>query len=290
MDITLQISTPVLTGGEYFKTRYRLLPNGAYTGNTNRDNSQFTLTGLAAGSYTMEIIYVNEAGQECETMYQNFTVLEEGECKEFTVVITSGTFGNKIEISYTGAGTFPNGFDITYYPLPGGTAQTANYNPLPASPFNISIPKGFDYHVVINGKYSDGSYTECFEDDIFRPEDPCTPMVINSIVLTPNALNTNGDYHVTLTMNITQSNPLSALFTVNGTQQNVLAGYPPATIFWSTSPPQAAGAFNYNQSFHMRYTTATGTPKLAPPYKLKMSGTLVDGCGVSHPWTVEVDL
>lgn len=288
MDINLQISTPVLTGGEYFKTRYRLLPNGAYTGNTNRDNSPFTLTGLTAGSYVMEIIYVNANGDECQTMYQNFTVLEEGECKEFTVTITTGTFGNKIQIAYTGAGTFPNGFDITYYPLPSGTAQTVNYNPLPASPFNISIPKGFDYHVVINGKYSDGSYTECFEDDIFRPEDPCTPMAITSAVLTANALQPNGDYHVTLVLNFTQSTPITNVITVIGTQQNVIGGYPPATIFWNTGI--LATTTSYNQNFYMRYQTPTGGAKLAPAYKLKMSGTLMDGCGVSHPWSAEVDL
>lgn len=289
MDITLQISTPVLTGGEYFKTRYRLLPNGAYTGNTNRDNSQFTLTGLAAGSYTMEIIYVNEAGQECQTMYQNFTVLEEGECKEFTVAITSGTFGNKIEISYTGAGTFPNGFDITYYPLPGGTAQTANYNPLPASPFSISIPKGFDYHVVINGKYSDGSYTECFEDDIFRPEDPCTPMTITSTLITPLGRLPNGDYHVTLRINWANSTPPTQIVAATGTQQNVLGGNPPAAINWNFTTGGAATGF-YNQSLSMRYQTPSGTPIIAPAYKLKFAGTWIDGCGVSTPWTAEVDL
>lgn len=288
MDINLQISTPVLTGGEYFKTRYRLLPNGAYTGNTNRTNAPFTLTGLAAGSYVMEIIYVNANGDECQTMYQNFPVLEEGECKDFTIVITSGTFANKIEVSYTGAGTFPNGFDITYYPLPGGTSQTVNYNPLPASPFNISIPKGFDYHVTINGKYSDGSYTECFDDDIFRPEDPCTPMTITSVVITPGGLVSSGDYLVTLVINFTQSTPPTSVITIVGAQQGVIAGYPPATINWPTGILPSTTFYNGN--FYMRYQTPSGMPILAPPYKLKMSGTLVDGCGVSHPWTGEVDL
>lgn len=292
-DITLSIPFPVLNPGEKFKTRYKLLPAGAFTSNVDRTNAPFTLTGLAVGSYVMEIIYVNQLGQDCRVIFKPFEVIDPGTCKAFSVQIVSGTAANKLEISYTGAGTFPNGFAIDYYPLPNGVAQTAIYNPLPASPVNISIPKGFDYHVRIRGLYAAGEYEVCFEDDIERPAEPCTAAVINSISITPIALQANGDYLVTVNMNITNSIPGSTILIINGTQQNVLLGYPPAT-FAATLPTTGLTTVIYTQNVYARYQTSAGTPKLAPIYKIKFAGVLIYQCDPTTPsqipFTVEVDL
>lgn len=292
-DITLVISFPVLNPGEKFKTRYKLLPSGAYSSNVDRTNAPFTLTGLAVGSYVMEIIYVNQLGQDCQVLYKYFEVIDPGTCKAFTVAIISGTVSNKIEVSYTGAGTFPNGFAIDYYPLPSGVAQTAIYNPLPASPVNISIPKGYDYHVRIRGLYSDGSYEICYEGNVDRPPEPCVAAVINSISITPISLQANGDYLVTVSMNIANSTPMSNFLIINGTQQNVLPGYPPAT-FTSTVPSAGLTTVIYTQNVYARYQTTAGTPKLNPFYKIKFAGTLIYQCDPTTPsqipFSVEFDL
>lgn len=290
-DVTLQINDPTLTGGQVFKVRYRLLPAGAWVPIADQTNAPFTVTGLSAGDYQLEFIVQLTDETLCAAVYKIVTVTDivaDFQCAEFTVTMSKNP--NKLNISYIlpmGYVAPPCGYKIKYL-LANGTYAYVSYPTLPASPFSINIPSAIAMNVVIVADLCGAGTIECFNDGIAPPAEPtCIPMTITGTTLTPGGQVGNGDYLVTLVINFTQSTPATSVITIVGSQVGVLSGYPPATINWPTGI--LPSTTHYNGNFYMRYQNG-GLPIIAPPYKLKMAGTLIDGCGVSHAWTAEVNL
>lgn len=291
MDVTLQITDPTLTGSQVFKVRYRLAPAGIWVLIADQTNTQFTVTGLSAGTYEFEFVVQLEDETLCPPVSKFVTVTDVAdtfECPDFSVVMTDHP--QILTVSYTlpmGYVAPPCGYKVKYKVPLGGYAY-ATYPVLPASPFIIFIPAIIPMDVTIVADLCGAGTVECFRNDVPPPaEPPCTPMTVTSAVLTPGGLAGSGDYLVTLVINFTQSTPITGVITIVGSQVGVLAGYPPATINWVTGI--LASTTFYNGNFYMRYKNG-GLPIIAPPFKLKMTGTLIDGCGISHPWTAEVNL
>lgn len=291
MDITVHISTPIITGVAKFKYRYRLLPSGSFNAYADEFDNDIELTGLSAGQYEIEVIYVNEDGVECPAIIKPFTVYDEPNCLNFVATFDylNGVAVIKIEYTVPSPYTaFPCGYAIQYT----GSAQqpqTALYPILPASPIYIPVLSVLDYEVVISGIFCDGNSVECYSVHLPREFPPCAPMFgISASILPTGGLQTNGDYGVTITLNFSQSNPPTAVTLINWSQTGVLPPNPPANGVQSVAltPSSSSASFNTN----LRYQFPLGTPILAPYYVLAIAGTIVDDCGTSHNFTASFAL
>lgn len=75
MDVLISINEPVLLGTEYFIVRYRLAPAGVWTSVGVQSNAPFTIAGLSAGNYELEVVFVNQEGVLCPAVIRDFTVV-----------------------------------------------------------------------------------------------------------------------------------------------------------------------------------------------------------------------
>ncbi|MBS1771508.1 MAG: hypothetical protein JST82_01520 [Bacteroidetes bacterium] len=208
-NITITIPQPVLTTGQYFKTRYRLLPSGSWSSYVNRSNAPFTLTGLSAGDYQLEAILVKANGTQCAAIYKNFTVVPDFSCLSFSAsMIQSGSL-YYIQITYTLPPGYTNpacGWEMVYE---HGTSIVNNTYPvLPSSPILIPVANQ-SYKLTIYGNICNGNKTKCGQFDIspISPP-PCTGIHVTSQTMFKSA----GKYYITL--NFTQSSPPTTTLTI----------------------------------------------------------------------------
>ncbi len=118
---------------------YDLKLAGVSVDNGSTSNNSITITGLAAGSYTFDVV---DSGNVQTTCSQSFEVTEPG---EFSISVESKNFtcfngvDSQISISANGTGTAPFDFEITG-PI-GGSSTTytnSNVNNVDAGTYNIS--------------------------------------------------------------------------------------------------------------------------------------------------------
>lgn len=276
-DINITISTPVLTGSDYFKVRYRPV-GGAYSSYQNEDNDPFTLTGLAAGNYELEVIMV-KAGIECPATVTPFTVTDPFTCVTFTpVIVQNGSLFN-LQISYPAHTTPPCGWHIE---ISGATTnKIINYASLPASP--LLIPVANEGLVIrVNADLCNGVIQECLNTDVPPITATCTPMVITSVTGVVNNVYPNGDYGVSILFSYTQSLPPSQMLTVTIQQKN------------ATSGPNGSTSY---PNFTFGPIATTGTGPLSVPIVanknildiiLEFDWLVVDGCNQVHTGSVNV--
>lgn len=191
-DVVVTILTPTLTGSDYFKTRYRLLPAGAYTANVNRTNAPFTLASLAVGDYEMEIIFVDVEGAtetECPAVIHEFSVDPEFTCFPFDAEIVQNGALYELVVTYTLPSPLswpPCGFDITWNQ--NGTNNTIHYATLPLSgEIRYTIPTNANTSLTVLADMC-GYYNVCFEESVPKiPSPNCTPAVLTGydLVFTP---------------------------------------------------------------------------------------------------------
>lgn len=277
-NVTLTISTPVLGVGEVFRTRYRLLPNGAYTSNVDRDNNPFTLVGLSAGQYEMEVIHVLADGTVCEAIIKPFEVVADYTCQIFTpVIVQNGQLFN-LQITYGTVTNPPCGFHIK---ITGATTnKIVNYSPLPASPLLIPVANE-QLQVEVIADLCNQKTKHCL-DTIVNPIEPtCTPMILSSATILLNTTYPGGSKGFTITLNYTQSVPVSQYVTLYCIQTNALGGAP--GIVNLSNPgygPIAGGATSL--SFGI-----IGNPNVYEN-TYNFSGYIIDICGKKHTFTVSI--
>jgi|GEM_PF-2571413 hypothetical protein len=235
LDIT--ISTPVLTAGQYFKKRHRLLPAGAWSSYTNRSNAQFTLTGLSVGTYEFEFIVVNADGSQCPV--RSFTKeVKEFECMDVTVEQLNNPYRIKIAYALPPGGTMPPcGIQARYQDVAGGgwAAYNVTTNPYYIYPPNTTPS---DWRVNVNALLCEGQYKSCFNQIVPKPEPvPCTPLSLNvqSIVFNGVDPSNSALTHFTAKLIVTQSNPPTLNTTVRIMQG--ASGHGMSMPPWQTSYP-----------------------------------------------------
>lgn len=220
---TITIGTPVLVTGEHFKVRYRSLPSGSFGAPQTETNAPFTLTGLSAGSYELEVIVVKADGSECPPTYQTFDVVTPFTCIDFTVLLVIETNGlTYLQISYSLPPGFtdpPCGWTIVY------NGNVVNYAALPASPIKILAPN-VSTQVQIIANNCNSNQRACYTDTVAPAIPTCTPTFFTSCTVapTPNS-NTNAPEFL-ITVNFTQSTPCTTLITLTCNQTNVFSGIP----------------------------------------------------------------
>lgn len=218
-NITITINTPVLTGGDYFKVRYRPV-GGAYSSYQNEDNNPFQLTGLVAGQYEMEVIFV-KGGVECPATVHLFTVTDPYTCVTFTPVIVQNGNLFDLSISYPAHTTPPCGWHIH---ISGATTnKIVNYASLPASPLLIPVANE-GLQVTVYADLCSSKQMVCLDTDVPSITPTCTPMAITSDTLVYNNQYPNGFYGMSLVLAYTQSNPPSQFITAMVQQINVTSG------------------------------------------------------------------
>lgn len=243
-DVTIQIDTPILTGSDFFKTRYREYPSGSFGANTNRTNAPFTLTGLSAGEYELEVI-LNKAGVDCPRVLKRFKITEPFTCLTFTASIqyNSAQTGQDVVISYTPSTNPACGWHIE---IIGATVnKTVNYATLPASPIKIPVP----YEALLVRVIADecnGKSQKCYENDLTPPPPACTPITINSVNI-QWVMQIGSSNRFLITFNFTQSVPPTTGMVIGLLQKNVLAGIPGQTGYSQFNPlPVAASATSFS--------------------------------------------
>lgn len=234
-DITIQINTPTLVAGESFKVRYREI-GGAWSGYSTRTNAAFTLSGLTPGNYEMEVIVV-KGGIECPAIIRPFTVIAPFSCITFEAEIVQNDVAAKLVIDYTIPGGFVNppcGWKII---LQGAlNNKTINYSVLPTPPINIPVLNEAMVVKVVADLC--GKSQTCFEADVPAADNPCTPMVVNSVTAVWAGI-ANNQLRYNVTFNITQSIPPTTTAFVTVTQTNTIiagGGLPGQTSFGSFNP------------------------------------------------------
>jgi hypothetical protein len=195
IDITIPLS--VLQAGQKFKTRYRLLPNGAFTSNVDRTNAQFTLFGLAAGDYEMEIIFVLADDTECPDAPYYFSIVPEFTCGDFVTQLVERPANSNLfalQVSFSLASIPPCGWEVVYNQ--GGGNITVNYPTLTVSPVYIPMANKAT-SVAITALLCTGE-KECFTSSVpsIPSPSPCTPAVLlfGEIIAAPFAGQPDGLY------------------------------------------------------------------------------------------------
>lgn len=228
----------MLVAGSHFKTRYRQLPAGAWSSYVNRTNAAFTLTGLTAGNYELEVILVRD-GVECPAIIKPFTVTAPFECLDFEAEIVQAGSQYNLEISYTLPGGFVNppcGWQVQI--IGNTTNKTINYTTLPASPIKIPVAnEGLLVRVIAN--LCDGKTQTCYEGDVSGIPTPCIPITMGTVSLSYVGAQVNGTQRFKITFNFTQSSPATTLPVINIIQTN--AGNP-AQAFYNPYGPISPSA------------------------------------------------
>lgn len=275
-DIVITIPAPVLTGSDYFKVRYRLV-GGSYGVYSNQTNTPFTILGIAAGQYELEVIMVKD-GVECPATVTPFTVTDPYTCVTFTpVIVQNGSLFN-LQISYPAHTTPPCGWHIE---ITGATTnKIVNYASLPASP--LLIPVNNEALLLrVKADLCNGKIQGCLNADVPMITKLCTPMVISGVTGVVTGTDFFGNYNAIITFPYTQSSPPSTQLTVIVNQKNVNSGPPGSTAFnfFTFGPiPTTNGSFNIPIVANKNITGIT----------LEFDWLVVDQCNQQHTGTVNI--
>lgn len=277
-NITLTIPLPVLTAGQYFKTRYRLLPAGAWSSIVNRTNAPFTLTGLSAGDYQLETILVNADASECMATYTGFKVVNDFTCIDFDAEIVQTGSLYQMHITYTLPGGFTNppcGWDIILQTSTG--VQKIPYASLPVGGIIKLSVANVATLVRMRANLCDGNYKYCYDEDVSPVVPTCTPLTIVKAEL----IKPTGFYVVRIF--IYNSNPMTV--TIPFSFKEISNFYPSGKSGQSFTgsilgPPLIPGP-------PYMFTTPVN-PEGYPGEGIQYEGTLTDICGKSHYWKTNV--
>lgn len=281
MDVTINIPTPVLVSGQTFNVRYRLLPAGSWVNISPKTNTPFTIVGLAAGEYELEVA-VNLGGSPaviCDPTYQLFEVTEDPECLgDIIAVVNANTNYTQywIEVFFADPTTPAScGYQIRYGKPGAMFYQVINFPTTPnTNPVIIPVLGDGPWDVIIYAKKCDGSLKECYHDISPSIYPTCTPAVLG----TPYITFVSGVFRIVIPF--TNSNPSSVWLTASWQQNGpVLSGVPDAggtNSFYSLnqgsiSIPVVPNTNTQPNSSGVRYVT--------------YSGSVVDACGQSHPFS-----
>lgn len=276
-DLTITIPAPILTTGQYFKVRYRQLPSGTWSAQSNHTNAAFSLTGLSVGEYEFEFILVKADDTHCPPVYRTYTLVGEFECISFasTMVKVNGLY--YLDITYAlppGYTDPPCGWEIKYYPY-NGPALTLPYAALPTSGQIRVLVQNTSGSLYITANLCNGKTKQCHVNDITSiPDAPCEPMTVN-----PTALLTQTGGQWYLTVYFTQSAPVTTQVFIAFNQYGVGAAGPTPRQFTTLtiSPSSASVTF----------------PLQAPPgwvagtQKIYYHGYIVDICGQGSAFNAE---
>lgn len=280
-DIDITINTPILTGGDTFLVRYRELPSGIFSAPQTETNATFTLTGLTAGDYELEVIVVKD-DVECPAIFEYFTVLEPYACETFGASILQTSAGlYEVNITYpVPASDPPCGYLIQI--IGNVNNKSIPYATLPASPLKIPI----QYEAVlvrVLANMCNSQYLTCYEADLTPPAPICTPLtgVTASIEFVPGAVY---PYRFRVTFAFTQSNPPTIWMVVLVQQTNVLSGLPGKVSYDSFFP---FGPLTPTQVGLSVMVDANPNVYLS---NYDFDWLLVDVCGKSHKGHVHIQL
>lgn len=206
-DITIQQSTPVLAGSQYFKVRYRQVGSPTWIDISPKTNASFIIAGLAVGSYEIEFVVVLEDETECPPVITQF-VVKDYECPTFTVTQQSSPYG--IVVTHGGVVNPPCGWTLYIHEIAPATGTVSlTYPSFPASPLFINVSgQPRDLYVQIEANLCDRA-KYCYEQTVTKPVVPeCVPMSGFSGTAVLRNKEGNVEFY-TLVFSGTQSNPIT---------------------------------------------------------------------------------
>lgn len=282
MTITLNIPAPIIIPPQKFRVRYRLVGAPSWTTAADQDNDPFTLD-LPAGEYEFEFTLVQADGTICPSKVQRFTVVEiageDDPCVgDFEAVVEQDGRGYKMTITYTAAPTLPCGYKLVITPN-GAASYDLTYATLPASPFTVAPVPNVAHRVQLFAILCDGLEVPCSDIDVTAATVMCDPATVVAVDIVPVAGYSN------LRFTITQSNPYTPAFQLNYAQNDqVLQGVPdPGGNVTLAAGPSTTTLYQPIQP-NVSVMPVNGL------VTIHYTGTLIDGCGVSHKWDASLDL
>lgn len=285
-DLHIVISSPQLHGSEYFKIRYRTLPNGVWSSYANVTVNNYDITGLSAGLYQIEIIFVTEDGIECDAVYQTKEVLPPFSCSDFAAQINekpspSGLF--YVDVNFTIATIPACGWTIELTDA-GGTS-TFNYPVLTGSSFSIKW-RNTQTNIKIYANLCGGNRTLCFDYNMLPIPviTPCVPAVILSYDIVPTIV----PYEYSLNIVFTQSTPVTKGANIywqqKGTPRTAGQVLDFGSYITAGQVYQNAGGGNVQIWLHTIRPIPTIFNPSNPAYEYEVK--FIDECGTSHVFTI----
>jgi len=278
-NITLTIPLPVLGAGEYFKTRYRSLPSGAWSSVVNRTNAAFTLTGLSVGSYQLEVILVKADATQCAPVYQAFDVAADFSCIDFTATLLQSGSVYNLKLNYTLPTGFTNppcGWDVI---ITGNTGtKTIPYTTLPPGGSITIAVNNVAMAVRVCANLCGDNFKYCYQGDISPVSPPCTPLTI----ISPDIVY-NGPASV----------PLPNSHFIRVQIINSAPSTTPCTLYYTETSMPLAGPPDSGSQVLLLYPAPANLmysirvyPKAQFPGEAHYQCHIVDACGVSHVFNV----
>lgn len=284
-NVSITIPYPVLQSGQSFNVRYRELPSGSWTDISPKTNAQFTISGISAGYYELEV-RLSLGGspvQLCPPVVQRFYVEEEYGCPEIdSAEITRSGQQSQIVITATPAGTpYPCGYEIEYFRVGATGRTTIKHATFPSS---ITIPIATppaDHHVMVWGVPCDGSAKILCWDDTLEAPTSCDPITVQS----PGAsyVKSGNQYYIRFPFN--QSTPASPTLLAAWKQKGIMVS--------GTTDPGGQQSFNAVSPILVPITPNTNIQPevsgiLTGKRLLRYDGTFVDQCGVSRYYDLAI--
>lgn len=297
---TTSIGSPIIVSPAIFKVRYRLLPAGAWSIFTDETNAPFTISGLADGSYELEVIYVTPLDVECSPTYTFFEIITPYTCRDFTgSIVTSPTSLPYINLSYSTPSPITNppcGYIISWQNLKTGAKGSTNYASLPLGGvmkiyMTGTVSASDDVRIIVYADLCNGKLQECYNHVATAPAPPCTPMVLTTaeLIYTPPPSPTPNTFHIRLT--IANSNPTTPLYIVNYQETSPTGpNVPDKGVFNYTGAASATPSVTLLFSFQI-FPKSIFNPPFNPDLPnynacIQYKGSIIDACGVSHPFCV----
>lgn len=164
------------------------MPSGSWNSYVNRTNAPFTLTGLSASQYQLEVILVKADGTNCAPVYKTFTLVGDYDCTKITFngqIVKPTAATQEMHISYTKLSGYAdpscgwrvvyiqNGNTYTYIPTLTGTSGT----------IKISLGSTNGLVLYMEADLCNGKTKRCHVQDVLYSAPPCTPIVFTDKLL-----------------------------------------------------------------------------------------------------------
>lgn len=279
MNVTLNISVPVLLSGQGFQIRHRVQFTSIWTDDGVFTTNSPTITGLDFDTcYEFEITFLNSISPliGCDPIIQMYCTPQEQDCITIDTEIRNirkGIYHLYIDVTFPSPFTNPcGGYKVYYAELssPQQPFQSISYSFIPTNFLIANVDETKTYIVQVYAIDCEGNEQLCDTSIVSFEEPPCTAAVLNS-----TTLQFIGGIFI-LTFNITQSTPTTNIFFVQYNQCQIV----------STGVPDGGNVQKIASGGNPEIFTVQVNPNFNVNSSITYCGSITDGCNFSHNFDV----
>lgn len=279
MNVTLNISTPVLLAGQGFLIRHRVQFTTMWTNDGIFTSNNPLITGLTEGTcYEFELTFLSSVSPlvDCDPITFVICLPEEQPCAtlNYTYEPKGNTYSIVINFFLPSPAVLPcGGYNLYYQKItsPQIPLSFVHYSTLPNF-INIPVPFPDDWIFYLYAVDCEGNEQLCDTLIAEYEAPPCTAAVLNSTTLQF----IGGNY--VLTFNISQSTPTTNTFYVAYNQCQIV----------NSGNPDGGNVSKNSTGNNPEVFTINVNPNLNVNNTITYCGTITDNCGISHNFDVSL--